>query len=129
MKTKLRKAPGFVKYPNHAIAISPAGDRWQVRHGDEVLADSAGALVLEETGYAPAIYFRCTDVSLEQLRPVDGRTTCPFKGEATYFALAASESDDRVAWSYPSTYAEVDAIAGYVSFYADRVDVRPLTND
>lgn len=129
MELQPRKAPGFVKYPNHSIAISPAGHRWQASHGDRVLADSAGALALKESGYPPAIYFPATDVALEQLKPVDGTTRCPFKGEASYFGLAAGDSDDRVAWVYPSTYSEVADIAGYVAFYADRVDVRPLNND
>ena len=117
----LGPAPGFKRNPDHAIEITPAATRWQARRGDEILADSDDALVLQEANYPPVVYFPRDDVSLTRLVATDSKTTCPFKGEAAYFAVSDSPGD--VAWTYPDTYDEVAAIAGHVAFYTNKVTV------
>jgi uncharacterized protein (DUF427 family) len=114
-------APGFRKYPDHTIEIESSPSRWRASLGDEVLAESGSAMVLRERRYAPVVYFPADDVAFDRLAESETVTTCPFKGEARYFRAAAGDED--IAWSYPETYDEVAAIAGYVAFYADRVDV------
>lgn len=116
----LGKAPGFDRSPDHTITIRPAGSRCQVHDGDALIADSRYALILEESGYAPVVYFPREDVRLERLESSERRTTCPFKGEASYLAVP---DGDPIAWSYPETYDEVAAIAGHIAFYPDRVRV------
>ena len=54
------------------------------------------------------------------LRPVEGRTFCPYKGLCDYYDVGAAH---RAAWSYPEAYREVDRIGGLVSFEPDRVEV------
>lgn len=116
-------APGFQRHPDHSIAIRPALARWQVQGRDGLVADSLGALILDESGYAPVVYFPRADVRMRRLTPTASKTTCPFKGSASYWRLASSGSAQDVAWSYPETYDEVTDIAGYVAFYADRITV------
>ena len=117
-------APGFKNHPDHLIEIAPASARWQARIGDEVLADSAGALILQEANYPPVVYFPREDVSLTRLVETDSKTTCPFKGQAAYFAVSGARDD--IAWTYPDTYDEVAEIEGFVAFYANKVNVAEL---
>ena len=60
-------------------------------------------------------------VLLDRLEAADIHTSCPFKGEASYFSLASEPRGDVVAWIYPNTYDEAAEIRGFVAFYADRV--------
>ncbi len=117
----LGPAPGFKSDPAHRIEIEPANSRWQARLGDTVLADSENALVLREANYPPVIYFPRDDVSLSRLVATDTSTTCPFKGDASYFAATDPATD--IAWTYPETYDEVAAIAGHIAFYTSKVTV------
>jgi acyl-CoA thioesterase len=49
---------------------------------------------------------------------------CPFKGEADYWTLAASEPPlENVVWSYRAPFEEVAGLAGHVAFYCDRLEV------
>ena len=122
-KSQSRKgpAPGFRNHPDHLIEIAPATARWQARIGDEVLADSPGTLILKEANYPPVVYFPREDVSLTRLDETDTTTTCPFKGQAAYFAVSGAGDD--IAWTYPDTYDEVAEIEGYVAFYTNKVSV------
>ena len=129
MPQSLGNAPGFVKSPEHRITLDSADCRWRVTSGETLLADSQRALILDESGYEPVVYFPAEDVEQEQLTAVDLRTTCPFKGEASYYVYGGDSSQQIVAWTYPATYREVDAIAGHIAFYADRVTVRPASAD
>ena len=121
MNSSREPAPGFKNQPGHTIEIVPATSRWQARDGDEVLADSEAALILREANYPPVVYFPRNDVSLTRLSATNSKTVCPFKGEASYFAISDNAQD--VAWSYPETYDEVSDIEGFIAFYTNKVSV------
>ena len=87
------------------------------------VADSCNTIAVEETGHDLVLYFPPKDVVTDRLLESDNRTTCPFKGEAHYFAAMVDGKKQDVAWFYPVVYDEVAAIAGYIAFYADRVSV------
>ena len=123
MTTAKGPAPGFVNHPQHLVQISQSDHRWIVRVGGTVVASSRRALVLKESGYEPVVYFPSDDVVADWLTPIDRLTTCPFKGEAHYFADRDAETDEPVAWTYPSVYDEVSDIAGHIAFYSERAEV------
>lgn len=123
MSASLGQSPGFESHPQHGIEIRSVEGRWQVWHDEALLADSGDALVLQESNYAPVVYFPRADVRLDRLVETKTKTTCPFKGEASYFRIDAVDECDDVAWTYPATYNEVSPIAGYIAFYANRVSV------
>jgi acyl-CoA thioesterase len=63
-------------------------------------------------------------VAWQHFEATDHHTICPFKGEADYWTLAASDPPlENVAWSYRTPLAEVAGLAGYVAFYSDRLEV------
>lgn len=100
-----------------AIRIEKAAGKWVVRAGGAVLGESNAALELHEDGHAPVIYFPRGDIAMAFLEPSDTRTTCPHKGEASYFSIEAKNRTLKdVVWSYEEPKDEVAAIKGYLAF-------------
>jgi uncharacterized protein (DUF427 family) len=66
-------------------------------------------------------YLPVADVDLSALEPIDRVTTCPYKGDASYWRLA--DGSEPVAWTYRQPHPEVARLAGHVAFYQDRVSV------
>ena len=88
------------------------------------VADSDRALILREAGHAPVHYFPPEDVAFALLEPTDHTSWCPYKGEADYHSIpAGGERSTNAAWRYREAFPAVAAIAGYVAFYRDRVDI------
>jgi len=72
-------------------------------------------------------------VQMERLRPTSFHTTCPFKGEASYWSVDVDgQAHDGIAWSYETPIPAAAGIQGLVSFYPDRVritvDGEPLSS-
>jgi uncharacterized protein (DUF427 family) len=109
------------------ITISPAKGIHVVRAGGAVIAETARALILNEEGYDPVVYFPREDVGMEFLDPSDKHTTCPHKGEASYYHIAAKSGPIRnAAWSYEDPIPAVKEIAGYLAFYPEKATVERL---
>jgi len=120
------KIPG----PEHPITVAAATTRWRARFANHVIADSADALVLQEASYPPVVYFPRDDVSMEYMGRSDLRTTCPYKGEASYYTLRMdSQIEDNAVWSYEDPYPAMTEIAGYLAFYPDKVEVYAVDED
>lgn len=128
MNTTLGPSPGHRKYRDHTTRVRPFAGRVTVEVDDETLAVSTRALQLDETGYERVFYLPDSDVLVDKLSRSDSRTHCPFKGEASYFAVRRDGALVDVAWTYPKVYDEVAPIAGYVAFYADRAVINTKSN-
>lgn len=114
----------LAKIPDYAVDIVPAGKRIRVEHDGTTIADSKGALLVRETRHADVYYLPREDVNMSLLSPTDHETYCPFKGYANYWSLQVDgTSADNIVWSYESPYDEVIGLKGYMSFYADRVQI------
>jgi uncharacterized protein (DUF427 family) len=113
----------------HEITITPATARIEVTVAGEKIADSSRALVLAETGLQPRYYLPREDVRTDLLSPTDTHTTCPFKGEASYWSAEVGGAVHQdVVWSYPTPIPEAAEIAGLLCFYTERDQVE-LTVD
>ena len=107
----------------HTITIKPAERHVTVSLDGVKLAESDNAVVLDETGLPARYYFRPEDVRTEYLQPTATHTTCPFKGEASYWSVQVSDQVHKdLAWSYPEPIPAAEGIAGLLCFYAERVD-------
>lgn len=105
----------------HQITITPTGQHVEITLGGEQVASSDRAVVLEETGLPPRYYLPREDVRTDLLRPTSSRTTCPFKGEASYWsAEIGGEVHDDVVWSYETPIPAAAGIAGLMCFYTER---------
>jgi uncharacterized protein (DUF427 family) len=113
------KIPG----PDHPISITPDTKRVRVIWRGKVVADSVRALALAETTYKVVHYIPRADVDMSLLRKTAHSTTCPYKGDASYYSLVADGAlVENVVWSYEAPYPAVAAIREYLAFYPQKVD-------
>jgi uncharacterized protein (DUF427 family) len=109
------------------ITIRPATGTWVVRAGGAVLGESSDALELTEGDYPGVIYFPRADIAMAFLEPSDTKTSCPFKGQASYFSIIAKSGAIKDAvWSYETPKAGMEAIAGHLAFYTNKVTVEEV---
>jgi uncharacterized protein (DUF427 family) len=109
------------------FTITPAAGVHVVRAGGAIIGETSRALILHENGYDPVVYFPREDAGMEFLDPSDTRTTCPHKGEATHYHIAAKSGPIKdAAWSYETPMDGAGAIAGYVAFYSEKATVEAL---
>ena len=109
------------------ITILPASGTWIVRAGGAVLGETKRALELREGSYPPRIYVPREDVAMTLLQKSSRTSTCPWKGVASYYTVTTPEGTlaDAV-WTYETPKAGVEAIAGHLAFYPDKVTLERL---
>ncbi len=121
--TKPVKLPG----PDHPIAIAPTAGRVVVRLGDVVIADTRAALTLQEAHYPPVQYIPRRDADMTKLERTDHATYCPYKGDCSYFTIAAGDMRaENAVWSYEQPYEAVAVIQDHLAFYPNRVTIELL---
>ena len=85
----------------------------------ETIAQSDDTIVVEGNHYFPA-----GDVAMDRLVPSETVTTCPWKGEATYYSIhAGGRTNADAAWTYKTPKSAAAEIAGRIAFWKG-VDVR-----
>lgn len=110
--------------PGHTVTILPSDEHVEVRVGGVLVAESDRPVVLDETGLPRRYYLHPDDVRMDLFTPTSFHTTCPFKGEASYWSLTLDgTTHDGIVWSYPEPIPGAEAIAGLLSFYPDRAEV------
>lgn len=119
-------APGFAQKPEHHVDLHPDSHRVRVSFAGKVIADTANALRVEETGHEPVFYIPEKDMRMELLKPTDHKTHCPFKGDASYWTIDTGAGDaaraENAVWGYRTPFDEVSGLAGHYAFYKTRVD-------
>ena len=80
---------------------------------DAVIADSNDTVVVEGNHYFPP-----ESVNRAYLEPSDLHTTCPWKGEASYYSLTVNgETNKDAAWYYPAPKEAAAEIKDRVAFW------------
>jgi uncharacterized protein (DUF427 family) len=96
-----------------------------VRAGGIVVADTTRAVRVLETASPPTFYLPPEDVDRSLLREAEGRSVCEWKGWARYWDVDTGEGQVRqAAWSYDDPWAGFEPVAGYLAFYAGKLDCR-----
>ena len=91
--------------------------------GGQTVAESRNALLLEETGRDPVVYFPIEDVRMDLLERTDLHSSCPFKGEASYWSIDVGwRSAENIAWAYEDPIPERADLKGRIAFYERRLD-------
>ncbi len=63
-------------------------------------------------------YFPLDSVRQEYLRASETHTTCPWKGEASYYdVLVGDEVNKDAAWYYPQPKEAAQQITGHIAFW------------
>jgi uncharacterized protein (DUF427 family) len=115
---------GHLRDPYHRVDVHETSRRVQVRVGGAVVASSTRAKLLFETGLDVRVYVPGADVRAGALSRSQTRTTCPYKGEATYWDVSVDGTHlADGAWSYETPLAEAMEVARHVSFDGDGVEV------
>jgi uncharacterized protein (DUF427 family) len=79
----------------------------------EVVAESDDIVTVEGNAYFPR-----ESVRDDFLQPSGTRSTCPWKGEASYYSLSVGDGLNRdAAWYYPEPKDAASQIAGRVAFW------------
>jgi uncharacterized protein (DUF427 family) len=119
--TRPRLEPG----PDHPITIQAHPSHVTVHAGPVLIAQTDKAIELLEAGHPPVLYLPLDDLNKELIRFSEQHTYCPYKGEASYYDIVTGEGGtlEGAIWYYPHPYPAVDAIAGHIAFYDDRVTI------
>jgi uncharacterized protein (DUF427 family) len=108
----------------HTITITPADLHVEVTLDGQKLAESDRPVLLDETGLPTRYYLPREDVRTDLLKPTDSVTTCPFKGQASYWsAEVGGQTHEDLVWSYEDPIPQAEGIAGLMCFYPDRVEL------
>ncbi len=88
------------------------------------VADTHKPRLLFETSLPVRYYIPKTDVRLDLLEPTELETACPYKGTANYYDVVVDGNrHENIVWWYQHPVHESARIAGYVSFYNEKVDI------
>lgn len=108
----------------HTITITPAELHVEVTLDGLKLAESDRPVLLDETGLPTRYYLPREDVRTDLLLRTDLVTTCPFKGEASYWsANVGGQVHDNLVWSYETPIPGAEGITGLLCFYPERVEL------
>ena len=78
-----------------------------------VLAESDETVVVEGNQYFPP-----DSINRELVRESNTHTTCPWKGQASYYdVIVDGDSNKDAAWFYPEPKDAAKEIKGYVAFW------------
>lgn len=80
---------------------------------DTVIAESDDTVLVEGNHYFPE-----SALNREVVTFSNNRTSCPWKGEASYYSLLVNgELNPDAVWYYPEPKAEAENIRGRVAFW------------
>ncbi len=80
---------------------------------NQVLAESDETIVVENNHYFPP-----ETIKQEFFKQSSTHTTCPWKGEASYYTLDVDgKKNEDAAWFYPEASELAKKIEGYVAFW------------
>jgi uncharacterized protein (DUF427 family) len=113
---------GHPRDPFHRIDVLHSSRHVRIELDAEVLAESSCTYLLFETMLPVRFYFAREHVVAE-LVPSQRRTTCAYKGHATYFSpvVAGSPVPD-LGWTYEAPLREAAEITGRIAFFNERAD-------
>lgn len=117
--------PVLTPTAEYPITVTPTGRHVTVRIGGDVIADTDGALTLQESNHPAVQYIPMVDVRSDLLTRTATTSYCPFKGDAAYYTVTttAGQAVADAIWTYEQPFPAVAAIAGHVAFYPDKADI------
>ncbi|MEL7473129.1 MAG: DUF427 domain-containing protein [Planctomycetota bacterium] len=79
----------------------------------QTIAESNDTVVIESNHYFPM-----DSIDRQFLRDSDVKTTCPWKGEASYFdVVVGDQTAEYAAWYYPTAKDAAKDLEGRVAFW------------
>jgi uncharacterized protein (DUF427 family) len=110
--------------PFSRIDVRRSSSRVQVEVDGVLVADSGAPKLLFETKITPRFYLPPDDVRMDLFAASQTRTTCAYKGQASYWTVTVNGNEHRdLAWSYEEPLSDAADIRDYICFFNERVDV------
>lgn len=80
-----------------------------------VIAESNNTVVVEGNHYFPK-----SSVKMDILEPSETKSTCPWKGIASYYTISVDKQTNvDAAWYYPEPKEAARNIEGHIAFWRD----------
>jgi uncharacterized protein (DUF427 family) len=115
---------GHPRDPFKRIDVLASSRRVEVSLDGTLLASTGRAQMLLETHLPVRYYIPPQDVRLEALAETATRSTCAYKGVATYLSTADRAEPGRdIAWFYPDPLDDAARVRDHVCFWAERTDL------
>lgn len=112
-----------IEGPMHRILWGEFPRRVRAELGGETVLDTTRGRLLHESQMLPVLYVPDDDVATDLLEPTETRTTCPFKGEASYWSITVGgQVAEDAVWGYLEPLADAPWLAGHRAFYWDELD-------
>jgi uncharacterized protein (DUF427 family) len=109
--------------PGHWVHVSESPRHVRVIFNGQTVADSKHAKLVREADVLPIYYFPEGDVRTDLLTASRHKTTCPFKGEASYWSIDQGRKQaDNAAWSYQDPLPAAAAIGNHFAFEWNKMD-------
>jgi len=110
--------------PYTRVDILQSSRHIEVKVDGVTVAESDKPRLLFETNLPTRYYLPKTDVRFDLLTPTDRSTGCPYKGTARYWSVTVDGTvHEDIVWGYDAPLRESEQIAGFVSFYNEKVDI------
>ena len=79
---------------------------------NQILAESDNTIIIEGNHYFPP-----SSVNMKFFKESETKTTCPWKGEATYYSVFVDGKENKdAAWHYPSPKDAAEEIKNHIAF-------------
>lgn len=120
-----RRLVHYPPNPYHRVDCRPTRRRLRVTVADTVLVDTTDTTIVFETSVPTRLYVAPALVRTDLLRRSETTSYCNYKGYATYWSAVVGDLVVQdVAWSYDDPMPETMPIKGFLSFDAEKADVR-----
>jgi uncharacterized protein (DUF427 family) len=110
--------------PYHRVDVLRSSRHVRVEVNGQTVAETQRPSLLFETSLPTRYYIPKQDVRMDLLVPTETRTSCPYKGVASYWSVrAGDELVPDIVWAYPSPIPECAKIENMLSFFNERADI------
>jgi uncharacterized protein (DUF427 family) len=110
--------------PFKRIDVLSCRRRVEVSLDGTVLASTDNALLLLETHLPARYYLPPDDVASALLTPSETRSTCAYKGVATYVSANGQPAGQDIGWTYRRPLDDALRVRDHVAFWNERTDIR-----
>ncbi len=108
--------------PYARIDILHSTRQVRVEHGGVVLAQTHHPVAVVETGLPIRWYLPTHDVRTDLLSESETRSTCAYKGHASYLSVDGRPDGRDLAWVYRHPLREAEPLRDLICFWAERTE-------
>ncbi len=114
---------GHLRDPYHRVDVYESSRRVKVKAGGTVIAETDRPKLVFETSLPPRPYLLRSDVLPGILEQSQTTSSCPYKGEATWWNVRTGDGViEDAAWSYETPLPEAAKAVSHLSFDGDGIE-------